>query len=92
MWSFPLHVTESTLERLGKGKQGFETGFEFVCNTYVNRNINNLNARNTFELLDKKNSKYFLSSNSIPRINTYENNNKNIFKINLNQCYTSNLK
>ena len=76
----------------GKGKQGFEIGFEFLYNTYINRNINILNARNTFERVDKENSKYFVSSNNIPRINTYENNNKNIFKINFNQCYTSNLK
>ena len=70
MWSFALHVTKSTLKRLEKGKQGFETGFEFIDNTFVNRIINNLNARNTFELVEKENSKYFLSSNYIRRINT----------------------
>ena len=70
MWSFALHGTNSTLERLDKGKKGFETGFEFVYNTSVNCNINNVNAKNTFELVDKKNSKNFLSSNCIHRINT----------------------
>ena len=65
-----VYVVKSTLERLEKGKQWFETGFEFIDNTSINCNINNLNARNTFELVEKENSKYFLSSNYIRRINT----------------------
>ena len=54
---------KSTWERLEKRKEGFVTDFEFIDNTSVNRNISNLNARNTFELVEKENSKYFLSSN-----------------------------
>ena len=76
---------KSTLERLEKGKQGFEKGFEFIANTSVNRNINNVNARNAFELVEKGNSKYFLSPNYICRINAEENSMKNTFEINLNQ-------
>ena len=34
------------------------------------RNINNLNARNTFELVEKENSKYSISSNYTRKINT----------------------
>ena len=44
--------------------------FEFIDSTSINRNISNLNARNTFELVGKDNSKYFLSSSYIRRINT----------------------
>ena len=61
---------EYRLERLEKGKQGFQIGFEFIDNTSFNRNINNLNAKNTFELVEKKNSKYSLSLNCICTINT----------------------
>ena len=61
---------KSTWERLGKRKEGFVTDFEFIDNTSVNRNISNLNARNTFELVEKENSKYFLSSNYFRRIDT----------------------
>ena len=93
MWSLALNVTKSGSERLEKGKQGFEAGFQFIGNTSVNRNINNLNAaRNTFELMEKVNSKYSLSSKYIRRINTLENSMQNIFEINLNQRYTNNLK
>ena len=81
MWSFALYETKSTLERLEKAKQGFETGFEFIDNTSLKRNINNLNVRNTLELVEKENSKYLLSSKYICRINTYDNNMKNIFEI-----------
>ena len=48
MWAFALHVMERTMEGLEKRKQGFETEFEFIGNMSVNRNIKNLNARNTF--------------------------------------------
>lgn len=48
MWAFALHVMERTMERLEKRKQGSETEFEFIGNMSVNRNIKNLNARNTF--------------------------------------------
>ena len=44
--------------------------YVFIGNTSVNHNTSNLNARNTFELVGKENSKYFLSSNYIRRINT----------------------
>ena len=39
---------------------GFVTEFEFIDNTSVNCNISNLNAKNTFELVEKEKSKYFL--------------------------------
>ena len=42
----------------------------FIGNTSVKCNISNLNVKNTFELVEKENSKYFLSSNYIRRINT----------------------
>ena len=74
------------------GKQGFVTEFNLIDKTAVNRNICNLNARSTFELVENDNSKYFLSSNGNCRINTQENNMKNIFKISLDKRYTSNLK
>ena len=61
---------KSTLERAEMGKQGFVTEFKFIDKTAVNRNICNLNARSTFELVEKDNSKYFLSSNGNRRINT----------------------
>ena len=64
----------------------------FIDNTSVNRNINDVNSRNNFELVEKENSKYSLSSSYIRRINTSENCMKNIFEINLNQRYTSTLK
>ena len=44
--------------------------YVFMGNTSVTRNTSNLNARNTFELVKKENSKYFLSPNYIHRINT----------------------
>ena len=44
--------------------------YVFMGNTSVNHNTSNLNARNTFELVKKRDSKYFLSSNYIHRINT----------------------
>ena len=42
----------------------------FTGNTSVKCNISNLNAEKTFELVEKENSKYFLSSNYICRIHT----------------------
>ena len=42
----------------------------FIDNTSVNRNINDANSRDNFELVEKENSKYSLSSSYIRRINT----------------------
>ena len=56
MRTFAVYVIKSSLKRLEKEKQGFETGSEFIDNALVNRNINNLNARNTFELVAEENS------------------------------------
>ena len=39
-------------------------------NPSVNRNINDVNSRNNFELVEKENSKCSLSSSYIHRINT----------------------
>ena len=61
---------EVCIGETGEGKQGLLTEFDFINNTSVNRNISNLNARNTFKLVEKDNSKYFHSSNYIRRINT----------------------
>ena len=48
--------------------------YTYTINVYqqtsVNRNISNLKAKNTFELVEKENSKYFLSSNYIRRLNS----------------------
>ena len=44
--------------------------YVFIRNTSVNHNTSNLNARNTFQLLEKENPKYVLSSKYIRRINT----------------------
>ena len=60
MWLFALHVTKSTLERLENGKQGLETGFEFINKSSVHRIVKNLNVRNPFEHVEKENSKYSL--------------------------------
>ena len=51
-------------------EQGLVTVFEFIGNTSVNCNIGDLYMRNTFELVEKNSSKYFLSSNYICKINT----------------------
>ena len=61
---------EEYIERLERRKQGFVTELVFIDNTSVNRNISNSNARNTFEFVEKDNSKYFLSSNYIRIVNT----------------------
>ena len=67
-----VHVVTCNEEFIGEtaeGKTGFHTEFEIIGNTSVNRNSSNLNTRNTFELVEKENSKYSLFSNYIHRIN-----------------------
>ena len=59
---------EEHIEETGEGKT--MTEFEFISNISINRNFSNLNERNTSKLVEKDNSKCFLSSNYIRRINT----------------------
>ena len=75
------------MENLEKGKQEFKKGFEFINNISVNSSIKNVNAKNTFELVEKGNSNYSLSPNYIRRINIEEKSMKSTFEINLNQRY-----
>ena len=42
----------------------------FIDNTSLKCNISNLNAKNTLELVENENLKYFLCSSYIRRINT----------------------
>ena len=61
--SFALHATKYILETLDNGKQSFVAEFKFIDNTSVNRNVSKLNVRNTYEIVEKENSKYLFSSN-----------------------------